>query len=209
MEGRQSLMYKLRSFLPTGTPLSIEKTVCEAKNFMKISEEKKLDVLLTQLRDRYDALDRMRDRSMQFVLWILGLGLGIAWLLISKTVLTCIQQWAFTVLLILLGIGTFLFVYAIERGFQSNRQVTIRLETALKLYEQGFYGISDSVLPVEFSRQKVKWTGHFKTLYAIIFTVFISLIVLTWANICKPESSKAVEQFAPNQIQKQTIPNGE
>ena len=51
---------------------------------MKISEEKKLDVLLAQLQERYDALHKMRDRSMQFVLWILGLGLGMAWLLINE-----------------------------------------------------------------------------------------------------------------------------
>jgi hypothetical protein len=45
---------------------------------MGISEEKKIDVLLSQLQERYDALHKMRDRSMQFVLWILGFGLGLA-----------------------------------------------------------------------------------------------------------------------------------
>ncbi len=66
---------------------------------MKISEERKIDVLLAQLQERYDALHKMRDRSMQFVLWILGLGLGMSWLLIKGTALRWPQQWAITVVL--------------------------------------------------------------------------------------------------------------
>ena len=41
---------------------------------MEISEEKKLEILLAQGQERYEALHKMRDRSMQFALWILGLG---------------------------------------------------------------------------------------------------------------------------------------
>jgi hypothetical protein len=59
---------------------------------MGISEEKKIDVLLSQLQERYDALHKMRDRSMQFVLWILGFGLGLAWLLISEASFTLSQK---------------------------------------------------------------------------------------------------------------------
>lgn len=176
---------------------------------MDISEENKFKVLLSQLHERYEALHKMRDRSMQFVLWILGLGLGMAWLLINGTVLTCAQQWAITLLLVFLGGATFLFVYAIERGFKTNRQIMIRLETALILYEQDFYGIHECILPASFAKEKRKWTDHFKTLYAIIVIVFISLIVLTWANICKPVSSGACEQFEPKQTQKQTFTNKE
>jgi len=69
---------------------------------MEISEENKSNVLLAQLHDRYDALHKMRDRSMQFVLWILGLGLGMSWLLINETVLTYSQKWAITFLLLVL-----------------------------------------------------------------------------------------------------------
>jgi len=156
---------------------------------MEISEKQKLDVLLAQLHERYDALHKMRDRSMQFVLWILGLGLGMAWLLINDTALTCLQQVAITVLLVLLNITTLYFVYAIECGFKTNRHITIKLETILKLYEKDSYGINEPILPTKFSHKKIKLTGHFKTLYAIIFVVFITLILLTWTNPCKNMST--------------------
>lgn len=174
---------------------------------MKISEEKKIDVLLEQLRERYDALHKMRDRSMHFVLWILGLGLGMAWLLINETVLTCVQKCAITVLLLVLGIVTFLFVYAIGRGFKANREVMIRTETALELYEKDCYGISESILPPKFSCQKIGWTGHFNTLYGLIFIVFLTLIILTWINPSKLRSTGARALLDPNQIQTQTIIN--
>ena len=175
------------------------------KGFMKISEEKKLDVLLAQLRERYDALHKMRDRSMHFVLWILGLGLGMAWLLINETVLTCVQKCAITVLLLVLGIVTFLFVYAIGRGFKANREVMIRTETALELYEKDCYGISESILPPKFSCQKIGWTGHFNTLYGLIIIVFLTLILLTWTNPYKLKSMGARAPLDPNQIHTQTI----
>jgi hypothetical protein len=55
---------------------------------MEIPEDQKIKVLMAQLEERYTASHKMRDRSMQFGLWILGLGLGMAWVLISKVTLT-------------------------------------------------------------------------------------------------------------------------
>lgn len=172
---------------------------------MEISEEKKLEVLLAQLQERYDASHKMRDRSMQFVLWILGLGLGMAWLLIDVITLTCSQQIAITCLLILLGFATSWFVYGIERGFKTNHRIMIKLETALKLHEQDFYCIHERILPASFAEEKNKWTHHFKTLYIFIITVFIALIILTLTNPGKHRSSGARVPSDPNQMQIKTV----
>lgn len=174
---------------------------------MDISEEKKLEILLAQLQERYEALHKMRDRSMQFVLWILGLGLGMAWLLISEIVLISIQRCVLTLLLLFMGVAVGLFIYAMENGFKANRQIMIRIEKALKLYEKGYYGISESILPAEFSSQKIRWSGHFQTLYALIFIVFLLLIFLTWTNPSKLRSTGARAPLDHNQIQTQTIIN--
>ena len=158
---------------------------------MEIPEQRKLDVVMAQLQERYEASHKMRDRSMQVVLWILGFGLGMGWLLISETPLSCSQQVAITIFLLLLNIVTLWFVSAIRRGFENNRQIVIRLETILKLHELNSYGIAESVLPRKYSEMKRRWTGHFETLYAIILVVLISLIVLTWTNPCKPMSAES------------------
>jgi len=169
---------------------------------MDISEEKKLEILLAQLQDRYEALHKMRDRSMQFALWILGFGLGLAWLLISEIETSYNQQITITIILIAILILTMLFVKAIGHGFNRNRAIMIRIETALKLFEKDTYGIEASILPDEFRKQGTGLAGHFKTLYLLIGTVFLLLIVLTWINPCKYKS-KAV--CPSNQIHTENV----
>jgi len=100
---------------------------------------------------------------------------------------------------------TILFIYAIERGFKVNRQVMIRIETALKLYEKNCYGMSESILPDQFSSQNIGWTGHFKTLYGLIIIVYLTLAILTWINPYKPGSTSSCSPFDPNQTHTQII----
>lgn len=172
---------------------------------MEIPEQKKLDVLMVQLQERYNASHKMRDRSMQFVLWILGFGLGMGWFLINKATHTCLQQVMITFFLIFLTITTLWFVCAIHRGFEANRKIIIRIEKILKLHEQNSYGIDESVLPPKYSKMKRKWTGHFETLYVIVLVVFIILSILTWTNPSKLKSTGARAPLDPNQIHTQTI----
>ena len=172
---------------------------------MEIEEERKLDILLAQLQERYDALHKMRDRSMQFVLWILGLELGMGWLLLSDTMLTFPQRWLLVALLSFIGIVTWLFIRAIDRGFKTNRRVIIRIETALKFYEKGCYGMSDSILPPEFSREKTGWTAHFRMLYVLIIAVFLILVSLALTNPCEPKPSDFRPPADPNQVQTQEV----
>lgn len=174
---------------------------------MEIPENKKLDVLMAQLQERYDALHKMRDRSMQFVLWILGLGLGMAWLLINEVELSSTQRLFLTIFLIVISLAVWFFVHAIACGFKANLGIIIRIEKVLKLYENEYYGISNPILPCKFSRQKCGKTGHFNTLYMMIVIVFIALIVLTLTNPFKPKSTGASAPFDPNQTQKQKIIN--
>jgi len=152
---------------------------------MKIPDEKKIDVLSAQLQERYASLHKMRDRSMQFVLWVLGLGLGLAWLSINQVVFTSAQKLAVTGLLVVMGIVAFVFVRAIARGFNANREAMIRIEGALCLYDNDCYGTVEPILPRRFSSLKTGWAGHFPMLYLLIGVVVLLLLVLTWANPCR------------------------
>lgn len=152
---------------------------------MEISEDKKVEFLLEQLKERYEALHKMRDRSMQFSLWILGFGLGLAWLLINENEITFNQKIAISIVLIAVFILTMYFVKAIGYGFDRNRKIMIRLEKALKLFDIDFYEKDKAILPETFKSEKKSMSGHFKTLCTIIVVVFILLMALTWANPCK------------------------
>ena len=149
---------------------------------MEIPEDEKIKVLMAQLEERYAASHKMRDRSMQFGLWILGLGLGMAWILISKVTLTNPQKIFLLLFLIVVGFLSITFVRAIERGFKNNHDVIVKLETLLKLHEEGFYDPDGSILPKEFTKKVGRWSRHFQTLYSIMIAVFILLIILTGAN---------------------------
>lgn len=174
---------------------------------MDIPEEKKLDVLMAQLQERYDALHKMRDRSMQFVLWILGLGLGMAWLLIYNPSFTLEQKILISILLIILGATTLYFVFAIGQGFNITRQIIIRLEGSLKLYDKKCYDMSDSILPAKYSSKKTGMSGHFKTLNVLVLVVFLALMFLIWFSSCKTVFNSTAGPLEPNQLQVSDVNN--
>jgi hypothetical protein len=172
---------------------------------MNIPDDKKVDLLSTQLQERYSALHKMRDRSMQLVLWVLGFGFGLAWLSINEAILTTAQKVAITFLLIGMAIATMVFVHAITRGFKANRETIIRIESALGLYEPNCYGIEGTVLPNQFSCTKTGWTGHFATLYVLIAAVVLMLLVLTWTNPCAGVMGRESRPLDPNQTQSSLV----
>ena len=53
---------------------------------MEIPNDREPEILLAVLQERCAASHTMRARGMQFTLWISGLALGLAWLLISQAV---------------------------------------------------------------------------------------------------------------------------
>ncbi len=168
---------------------------------MEIPTGKEIDILLAQLQERYGACHKMRDRSTQFSLWILGFGLGMAWLLITGPALSIQQRTVVCLFLLSVGFVSFLFIHAIERGFNNNREIVIRLENSLKFYEAGSYGSEHSILPAEFLDKKAKWSGHFRTLYYLMGLVFVLLIILTIINPCesKPVTGRTSEPTGTQQ----------
>lgn len=175
---------------------------CDMGSTMNIPEEKKIDILSAQLQERYVALHNMRDRSMRFVLWVLGFGLALAWVSISEAVFTFGQKIAITGLLLTFAIVADLFVRAIHCGFNANRQTMIRIEKALGLYDPGSYGTAEGVLPRAFADSNPGWTGHFGMLYLLVSIITILLLVLTWTNPCG--SARHVDQTILKQGNTQT-----
>ena len=142
----------------------------------------KQEVLLAQLQERYNAMHNMRERSMQFVLWILGLGVGVAWLSINEAVFTFTQKSVLSFLLIAVGGVAVYFVYAIDLGFQKNRGIVIRIEDSLGFFNPKCTNISESILPKEYSSKNKRWNSHFSTLYILLLSFYLPLIILIWVN---------------------------
>ena len=155
----------------------------------ELSDELKAQVLLTELQERYSASHKMRERSIQFTLWISGMAVGLGWLLISQKALVFSQRVALTLLIVALFAGTVYFMMGLLRGFRKNREAMIRTERALGMYDPGIYVADTPLLPTEYSHTKRKWSDHFCTLCVWLILVAVSLLILTWT--C-PNSTKNV-----------------
>ena len=163
-----------------------------------IGEEKKVDVVLAQLAERYSALHCMRDRSMQFTLWILGFGLGMAWMILSEVSFSSCQATLGILFLLVMGAASLFFLRGIHVGFNNNMAIATRLESALGLFQSGFYHRTMPILNGDFARTNRKPTGHFVTLYFLMGSVYILLIIMLLVNPkaerTKPDASISTTQ---------------
>jgi len=168
---------------------------------MSCSDDNKLEIILMQLGERYNALHKMRDRSTSFTLWILGFGLGLAWVLTKEAELSWPESAFLILFLILMTYISVNFLAAIHRGFNKNRDIVIHIETSLDLYNKNNYTCSP-ILPNEYARRRAHWANHFTTLYLLVITTSICLIVLAVACPIKatkkaPLDIKRLQQLEP------------
>ncbi len=160
---------------------------------MKINDAEKISVLTNMLNERYKAEHNMRDRSVNFTKWILGLGIALLWILLLKTDLNIFTKFFSSGFIIIYSVLSFWFLLEICRGFKNNRNVMIRLESALLLYEEGSYLNNETILPKEYKKlySKKESPSHFWSLYGLLFVLAIFLIALVWF---KPSSNKVKNQ---------------
>lgn len=147
---------------------------------MTLDDDQKFQVLLTQLQERYCASHNIRERSTQFALWISGMAIGLAWLLISQPGMTLMQRVALTLLVGALSAGSFIFMKGLQKGFNNNRKAMIACEKALKMYESGNYLGKCPLLPDAYAQNNHRWSDHFNTLIVWLSIVILSLVILTW-----------------------------
>jgi len=157
---------------------------------VQLKDDQKIQVLLIQLQERYSASHKMRERSTQFTIWLSGMAVGLAWLLISQKTLLLSQRLALTLLIATLWTGAGIFILGLRKGFQSNRSAMIKSERALGMYETDIYLKEDSLLPSAYKRTKGKWNDHFSTLCVWLCFVALSLLVLAW--ICPDQTGNKV-----------------
>jgi hypothetical protein len=166
---------------------------------VQLKDEHKIQVLLIELQERYAAAHKMRERSTRFTIWLSGMAVGLAWLLISQKILEFSQRLALTMLIVTLWAGYGVFILGLRKGFQSNRRAMIKSEKALGMYEAGVYLQENSLLPAEYKQTKGKWNDHFSTLCLWLCFMALSLLILTWT--CpdhaenKVSSAKKIEQI--------------
>lgn len=147
-----------------------------------MTNDHKLQILMMELQERYEASHRIRERSTQFVLWISGMAIGLAWLLLSEGTTSPSQRLALTILAIVLYMGALFIVRGLQRGAQKNREVMICVESTLGMYDKGSFLPDSSLLPPEYGQTTQKWSHDSCTLQIWLLLVAASLVFLIWVS---------------------------
>ncbi len=168
---------------------------------MNINDDEKISVLTNLLNERYKAEHNMRDRSVNFTKWILGLGIALLWILLIKVDLDSFTKFFSSAFIVIYSVLSFWFLLEICKGFKNNRNVIIRLENALHLYEEGNYLNNEAILPQEYKKpySKNRVPSHFKPLYGLLLILAIFLICLVWS---KPSINEIKNQDQVKSYQK-------
>ena len=164
---------------------------------MTLTNEQQFQVLMAELQQRYDAAHKIRERTTQFIVWISGLAIGVAWLLISDGLPSVSQRCALTFLVVALYLGTAHLLNGLHRGACSNREAMIRVERALGLFDKGLYLPVQSVLPDVYTNTKPTWSHDSRTLPLWATLIAVILIALIWAapgKKCSEPSEKQTTQ---------------
>lgn len=164
---------------------------------MKLNDEQKFQLLLEVLKERYNSASHMRARSTQFTLWISGMAIGLAWILVSRESILVSQRLSITGLIVTLAGGSGYFLVALARGLNSNRRIMIKTERALSLFEPGIFVPDSSLLPVEYNSLNHKWSHH-SVIHAVwLLLIAISLLTLTWIHpiVFEPTINPEIKQM--------------
>jgi len=148
---------------------------------MKLDNDKK-EVLIAALQERYKAMHIIRGRVQAIGVWSLGFLLGASgWLIQSNLPPTLPQKVIFSlVVLVAFYVLRCVYLKDLNRGFQGQQHVAVRLEKALNLYTPGIYDDShEPIFPKEWARAGTKegQGNYFVSSYVLIYTGVCILII--------------------------------
>lgn len=164
---------------------------------MQIEDDKKVDVLLAILKERYKAAHKMRERSFKFSIWLMGLAVAFIWLIIKESPFMVLQKVILTIFVLSMGALFWFFVRSIRRGFNNNWKVMIKVEEKLGCWEDNIYG-QDTLYPEEYRTTK-KISPHFASLYSCLLILCIIAIALIWTP-CKSYHTKTPTPAKSEQV---------
>lgn len=109
---------------------------------MTLTDDHKIQVLISALGERYAALRAIRERVQAIGIWTLGILAGAGgWLLQTDQLLTLSERWIGALgLFVALSVLRWRYLSDLQRGFISQQRIAADLEAALGLFEPGLYG---------------------------------------------------------------------
>ena len=124
---------------------------------MEISEQDKVQILLTLLGRRYEAIEKIRERVYGVSIWTLGIFLAAAGLIVQGNIQLGLVEKVFLGIADVFALVAILFyVKDLERGFRNQFRVAVQVEKLLGFTEKGFFGGEDELYPSEWAQTGTK-----------------------------------------------------
>jgi len=150
-----------------------------------IDSDKKADILISALDERYQSIHKIRGRVESAGVWFLGIMLSVSgWLMQSDMVLSCPQKLVYILAVTVAFIAVrFVYLEDLCKGFKGQQRIAVKLEKALGFFTPGFFNDSgESVYPEKW--EKVGTADgdgkFFHSTYTLIYigTIFLILTIL-------------------------------
>lgn len=147
----------------------------------------------------------MRDRSLNFTIWILGFAVALIWILLKEQPFCTNIRVILTFIVMLYTVISFWFLCSIQKGFNKNRELIIKMEKIIHCYDEGVYTEKEILFPKEYGEHKNRnLMSHFKSIYILLFPIAILLVVLIWIIPYSKEKQDAKPESKVLAIDKQT-----
>ena len=150
-----------------------------------IDDEKKADILLSALEERYDSIHKIRERVESTGIWFLGIMLGVSgWLLQADVSLTCDQKIIYILAAVVAFVAVrYFYLEDLCTGFRGQQRMAAKIEKALGFFMPGFFdGSSEPMYPEKWEKAgTADGDGKFfRTTYILIYVgvVFLILTIL-------------------------------
>lgn len=154
---------------------------------MKINDEKKVDILLLALKERYESMHKIRERIQNIGIWIMGILFGASGWLVQSNITLNYSQKTIIVIVILMAliILNLTYIKDLQIGFKSQQRVAAKIENALGFFTpENFDDSKKSIYPDAWKMAGTrKGNGNFFHSMQILLSIgFAFLLVAVLLN---------------------------
>ena len=143
------------------------------------------ELLHKELVGRRQALSEIRDTAYKIIAAVAAAGITLFWLLLTERQLSVTQNIFLSAFVIILTCFVYFFLTSLHRGFQNNREIMVKLETCLGLYE-------NHLILEDFKSTRVKRSDFLSMVKLFVLSIAFSVIFVSWcqyifalSQICK------------------------
>jgi len=153
----------------------------------KINDDKKIDILISALNERYQSMHNIRDRVQNTGIWILGiLGSIGGWLIQSDIHILFVNKIIYLLtLFVIYHAIIFHYLEDLNKGFKGQQKMAVKIEKILCFFNKNFFSKEDGSLYPESWENAGTEKGEgkfFETTYLLINIGFILISIAILLN---------------------------